>query len=357
MKKLLYITTNLQGSGGVARILSVKLNYLIRVLNYEVFVIETNKKNEEFFYDFDERITFNYIHTKNVIKYKKELKRWVNKLNPDVIVNCDNGLKGSLLSYIESSKKKLIYERHCSKNIAVSGFKEQIKLKLSNLLLQFHIKKYAYFIVLNSDEAKNWTGENIEVVPNPLWFPKQIKIKRTPNKIVTAVGRHAYEKGYGKLLNIWEDVIKNHPDWMLKIYGEKNKNVPLETMVVNKGLERNIKLFDPIDNVEKIYSEANMLLSTSISESFPLVFVEAMAYGLPVVSFEGTSGLTALVENNKNGFLIKNNDASSYIEKVNLLIENENLRHKMGDYAKNSVERKLGLVDIMERWHQLFNSI
>jgi len=357
LKTLLYITTNIQGTGGVARILSVKLNYLISTLNYRIFVIETNKKGSDFFYEFDEGIVFNYLNTKNIIKYKKQLNAWVNKIKPDVIVNCDNGFKGSLLSYFLSSKRSLIYERHCSKYIAVPGLVEQLKLKLSNLLLQFHISKYAYFIVLNADEEKNWKGENIKIIPNPLWFSKEIDSVKTHHKKVIAVGRHSHEKGYDKLINIWEVVVKNYPNWVLKIYGQKDKKIPLEVMVENRGLEKNIKFFDPVDDVDIIYGQADMLLSTSLSESFPLVFVEAMAYGLPVISFKGTSGLNALVEDNKNGFLIENNDTPSYVEKVKLLIEDESLRCKMGDYAKNSVEKKLGLVDVMQKWNQLFHSI
>ncbi len=81
-----------------------------------------------------------------------------------------------------------------------------------------------------------------------------------------------------------------------------------------------------------------------------------MAFGLPVVAFDGTSGTETLVENGVNGFLIPKNDSKSYIEKVNLLIGNEDLRSDIGENARRSVER-VDLNSIMMEWHNLFQCV
>lgn len=355
MKKLLYITTNIQGSGGVSRILSVKLNYLITVFNYQVAIIETNKNGNGFFYDFDKSISFHYINTKNIFKYNKELKSCINAINPDIIANCDNGLKGALLTYLIPKNKIIIYERHCSKYVAVPNLYARIKLKLTTILLQYHIERYTAFIVLNSHEKNNWYGSNIIVMPNPSWFLDEKTNNPKNTKVAIAVGRHDHVKAYNKLIKIWERVVKSNPDWMLKIYGEKNKDLALELLVKNLSLENNVKFMDPVNDVEKIYAEAKMLLSTSISESFPMVFLEAMAYGIPVISFEGTSGLSDLVKNGENGFLVTNHNTLGYVEKINTLILNENLRNKMGEHAKASIT-KFNIHAVMKQWDNLFNT-
>ncbi len=356
MKKLLYITTNLQNSGGVARILSVKLNYLIETFNYNISVINSNQNEDNFFYDFNTKIKFYDLNTKNLIRYKKELNEIICKVKPHIIINCDNGLKGSLLPYLIITDAALIYERHCSKNISVSSFKERFKLKLSNLLLQKSLNKYHNFIVLNDEEKKDWNDENVQVITNPLWLDVSKKKNTTDYKIVVAVGRQSYEKRYDKLIDIWKKVIDKNPNWLLRIYGEKNNQLPLDKLVLEKNLENNIQIYSPINDVEKIYSEASMLLSTSESEAFGLVLIEAMAFGRPVIAFEETSGSKTIIKNGENGFLIKSNDLKTYVQKINLLIKDKDLRFKMGENAKKSV-RKYNLINIMKQWQDLFNSI
>lgn len=356
MKQLLYITTNLQGSGGVARILSVKLNYLIEKYHYKIAVINSNQDNDDFFFDFDSRIIFYAVKSKSISTYRTQIRSCIKKVNPDIIINCDNGLKGSLIPYLIKNKIPLIYERHCSRNISVATILEKVKLIISNLFLRINSDSYNYFVILNEEEKNDWNIKNIKVLPNPLWF-SPLKLGNVGNtKIAVAVGRHSCEKRYDKLINIWQLVIKQHPDWILKIYGAKDENLSLEKIVLDKKLESNIKFYNPVKDISKIFSEASMLLSTSESESFGLVLIEAMAFGKPVVAFDGTSGTKTIIENGKNGFLVKENDIDAFVEKVNLLIGDVKLRGLMGENAKKGIET-YDLNKIMKRWHTLFKSL
>lgn len=356
MKKLLYITTNLQNSGGVARILSVKLNYLIEKYDYNISVINSNQKNNIFFYDFNGQIKFFSINTNHLFEYKKELNVLINNIEPDIIVNCDNGLKGSLLPYLINSKAPLIYERHCGKNISIETLIEKFKLMASNFILERSINKYKEFIVLNDKEKQDWDRSDIQIIPNPLWLNLKHKKKECNSKIAIAVGRHSFEKRLDRLIAIWAKVVEKHPDWGLKIYGERNKNIQLEKLVNKLNIEKNIQFNNPTNDVEKIYSEACMLLTTSVSESFGLVLIEAMAFGIPVIAFGGTSGTETLIDDGVNGFLVKQNETKTYIEKTNLLIENAMQRKQMGENARKSLE-SFNIDYIMILWHNLFQSI
>lgn len=356
MRKLLYITTHIHGEGGVSRVLSVKFDYLIKNFNYQISVIETNDTKENSFYDFNDSVAFYYFKTGNLITYKKRLNRLICSINADVIVNCDNGLKGSIMSYIVSTKTPLFYERHCCKNIAVFSVVEKMKLKLSNFLLQYHIHNYSSFVVLNDEEKQVWKGDNIVMIPNALWFVGGEQIDQNNNKVALAVGRHAHEKGYDKLIDIWEDVSKIHPDWVLKIYGKKNRKINLKTVVLRRKLDKNIKFFDSVKDVHSIYAQGSMLLSTSISESFGLSIIEAMAFGLPVIANNEALGARFIIKNNHNGFLIKDGDLSEYINKIDFLIKSKKDRVLIGDNAKKSVAR-FNIDDIMNRWNELFSSI
>lgn len=95
---------------------------------------------------------------------------------------------------------------------------------------------------------------------------------------------------------------------------------------------------------------------TSRSEGFPMVLLEAMACGLPCVAYDCPSGPRAIIEDGKNGFLVENGNIDSFVEKLEQLIEDENLRIQMGKNANESV-RKYDVETIMQQWKSLFESL
>ena len=361
MSKLLYITTNLQGSGGVARVLSVKLNYLIETYGYTIYVITTNNKSDTFFYDFNSKIVFHRIEIKNfgfahLLKYKKFLQEIVDVIKPNIIVNCDNGFKGTLLPYLLNTSAALIYERHGSRQIKTMTLIESLKKNFANLILDRSLYKYKAFIVLNEEDVKDWKADNVVVMSNPLWLSVP-KIQNTlQNKVAVAIGRHSIEKQFDVLIRIWKNVVIHYPDWILKIYGETDGNRTIEKLVKELNMENQVKLHLPVKNIEQVYSDASILLNTSSSEAFGLVIIEAMAFGLPVIAFDTATGPRTVIENEKNGMLIKNNDIQTYANKIKELIKNDTLRNAVGENAKVSVGR-FNLERIMQQWHVLFQSL
>ena len=79
--------------------------------------------------------------------------------------------------------------------------------------------------------------------------------------------------------------------------------------------------------------EASIYVLSSVFEGFPLVLIEAMSVGLPVVSYSCPTGPKDIVEDGKNGFLVPVNDEMKMAEKICTLIEDENLRKMMGKEA------------------------
>ncbi len=360
MQKLLYITTNLNDSGGVSRILSVKLNALVQDFGYEVCVINTKGSLSSMFYHFDKKIQIVSLSKSksniiNIATYRKKLNRAINNFNPDIIVNCDNGFKASILPYLVKGKKSLIYERHCSRNIKSGTKTETLKFKLSNWLFGFSIGKYNSVVVLSDYAKQEWNYNNIKVISNPLWFKQPIMQSSLNDNIAIAVGRLAYEKGYENLLKIWKIVNEKHTDWLLKIYGEGD-NSQLKKLAKALNIQNNVQFFDPIKDIEGIYLNASMLLNTSSSEAFGLTLIEAMSYGLPVISFKNTLGAKQNIVNNDNGFLIEENNLTAYANKIIWLIEN---KQEMQRVSKNAIEnvRNYDFNAIMVQWHNLFQSL
>ena len=359
--KLLYITTNIEGFGGVSRILSVKMNYLIEKFGYEIHVFNSSRNGDEFFYSFNEKIKFHHFISKQnkisaIVDYKNTLIKVLKITNPDCIVNCDNGLKGSLLPIFIGQDIPIIYERHCNRDIKGETFLDNLKLRLSNFIIDLSINKYKAFIIPNKYSYNYWKGENRHIIPNPLWFDLPSKVSTLEKKLVIAVGRCAVEKQYDVLIRIWKDVVEKHPEWILKIYGVEQCPENLKNLVKDLNVSNNIEFCKPIKTIEQVYLNASMLLNTSSSEEFGLAIMEAMAYGLPVIAFKNTLGPRTLIEDHESGFLIEKADLKTYTEKVKLLISDINLRQSIGKNARYSL-RKFNLDQTMNLWHDLFQSI
>ena len=110
--KILYISTRIDGSGGLQRSLSVRLNYLAK-LNYEINLLTTNSEKRPLYFPLDKRI--NHIDKPNVsdfFVYKKLIQTTYSDINPDLIVVTDNGLKGFLIPYFLSSLQWSQFEKN-----------------------------------------------------------------------------------------------------------------------------------------------------------------------------------------------------------------------------------------------------
>jgi len=88
-------------------------------------------------------------------------------------------------------------------------------------------------------------------------------------------------------------------------------------------------------------------------EGLPMVLLEAMACGLPIVSFDCEWGPREVILNERNGFLVPVGDYSKLASKINLLIENPQLRNEMSDEAVK-ISKKYDIAKVMLQWDEMF---
>ncbi|WP_067149397.1 glycosyltransferase family 4 protein [Pseudotamlana agarivorans] len=363
-KKLLYITNKISGSGGLERVLSIKASYLAEHYDYEVHIITLNQGDATLFYEFSNKIHFHDVTVNGVpliyfFNYKNGIQKVVNQIDPHIICVCDDGLKGFLLPKILDNPCPMVYERHVSKIILEAekenNFKNNLLTKLNYAIMDYGVKKYDAFVVLTNSNTSEWQSQNIEVISNPLsFFPTESSTLN--NKTVIAVGKHCYQKGYDRLLKIWQIVVKKHPDWVLEIYGSFSPFHDLKTLSEELNIENNIKLFPPEKNIKNKFLEASIHVLPSRFEGFGMVLIEAMSCGLPVISFDCPCGPSDIINQNEDGILIENGDINAFSDALIKLIENKELRSEFGRNAKNNVERYLP-ENIVPKWDTLFKSL
>ena len=356
MIKLLYITNGITGSGGLERVLAIKTSALAETYGYCIHILMLNEIGSKPFYLFSDKITFHNVNTRSqaipyFLDYRKGIKRVIKKIAPNIISVCDDGLKGMLFPVIFKIKIPVIYERHVSKNIN----KSFIPSFILNKIIDFGTEKFNKFIVLTEGNKKEWKCKNLLVIPNPLpFYPSQSALLL--NKTVLAVGKQSYQKNYEDLLKIWKNVIKKHPRWKLEIYGKINLALNLTEKSQKLNIENSVKFYPPNKNIENKYKEAAIYVMTSKFEGFGMVLIEAMAFGVPCVSFECPHGPADIITDTKDGYLVPNGDLELFSKRLITLIEDEELRKKMGKHARENVKVYLP-ENIIKQWDSLFKSL
>lgn len=357
--KLLYITNGINGSGGLERVLSIKASYLAEEYGYDITILSLNNTHLNPFFKFSPKLNLSSISVggnpvKYIIEYKNGLQKLVDEIEPDVISVCDDGLKGFFIPQILKTEAKIIYERHVSKLIEARGSHGFLKKRLIAAkwkLMDRLAGGFSKFIVLTEGNKREWQNlRNLTVIPNPLSFYPQ-ESSELKNKIVICVGKISYQKGQDLLVKAWEKVHEKHPQWELHLYGKKYLDF-LDT----HNLKNNIHFFPPTTQIEKKYLESSVYVMSSRFEGFGMVLIEAMACGVPCVSFDCEYGPADIISNNRDGILVPKENVTELASKLMMLIENNELRLKFGKQAKRSVQR-FEVQAIAQRWDQLFKEL
>lgn len=362
--KVLYITNGITGAGGLERVLSIKASYLAENYNYEVHILTLNEIGRDPFYEFSPQVVLHSIQAGgNPINYFKEyltgIKRIVKQVRPDVLSVCDDGLKGFFLPLLLGKPCPLIYERHVSKEIEMRHdfplFK-RIAIQAKWKVMEYLASDFNKFVVLTEGNTNEWsTLRNLEVISNPLSFYPE-NSSALDHKKVIVVGRQAYQKGYDLLLSAWKKVIDERPDWQLEIYGKKDANQNLESLADALGITKNVCFLNPEKNIEQKYLESSIYVMSSRFEGFGVVLIEAMACGVPCVSFNCNYGPSDIIHNEVDGCLVENGNIDALASTILKLIKDENLRKTMGIKAKENVKRYLPLT-IVKQWDELFKGL
>jgi len=353
--KLLYIVPKIKNAGGVARVLSVKANYFVEQFNYEVHILSQNEEKKLSFYDFNaEIVSHNMILKGNAFQFLKSYKNQINKaiqeVKPDVILIADNGLKAFVFPFIIKTKIPIVFEIHGSKFIEEKSQKTDfISKSIQKLKYQFKdfgARKFTNIVALSEESLKEWKVKSGIVIPNPSWI-KTEKLASLKNKKVIAIARNSYEKGLDRLLLIWKEITKKHPDWTLDVYTDDFQSLEKT---------QNVNYFPFVKNIEEKYLKASIYLMTSRSEGFPMVLLEAMSFGIPCIAYDCPIGPRTIITNAENGFLVPDNNFEMYVEKLSFLIENEVARLKFGQNAKEASEQ-FSIEKIMGKWKVFLESL
>ena len=346
--KLVYLTPALYMAGGVERVLTLKANYFAEHFGYDVTIILTEGKGKSPFYPLSDRIKvvnldigfeqlWNcsflkkiFVYLKKQRQYKKALTAELMKLCPDITVSLLRREINFLIGIKDGSKKigELHVNRLNYRNFEANdtNFIKQLfaKLWMSSLVKQ--LKRLDRFVVLTEEDKLAWPElKNVSVIPDPLSFVPTAQSTLGVKRVI-AVGRYVYQKGFDLLLQAWAKIECKCPDWMLVVYGDGDKT-PYEQMMQNLGIDASRCLLNgPTTDIQREYVNSSLFVFTSRFEGFGMVLVEAMACGLPVVSFACPCGPKDIVRDGEDGFLVENGNIDELVQQLMKLMVDHRLR-------------------------------
>lgn len=375
--KLLYCIRAIYNPGGMERVLLNKVSYLVEKLNWEVIIVTTDQKGLPTFYPFPEKvrmidlgIDYSDDNDKGVIskitgylrrrrKHKQALTELLIKEKADIVVSLYPS-ESSFIPDIKDGSRKVL-ELHFCKFFRLQygrngllGLIDHWRTRQDEKI----VRRFDKFVVLTHEDREYWGDlPNIEVIPNAAMFVAD-RYSDVYNKRVIAVGRLDYQKGFDRLINSWEIVRKSgrFSDWHLDIFGQGEWKEMLQQMIDEKGLEDSVCINKPTKNIGNEYAGSSMLVMSSNYEGFPMVMIEAMACGLPVVSYDFKCGPKDIIDNGRNGLLVREGDIDGLANAMMELMGDETLRQRMSVNAKKVVDT-YSEDNVMKQWLDLFASL
>ena len=369
--RILYVTDALAVWGGIERVLSDKMNYLVQEYGYEVFVATADQGGNPIPFPLDERIIvrdlnirfhqqYQFRGIKRFLKfrelerlYRNRLSSFISEINPDVISCIRDSCAGAVLDL--KSSVPVIFESHAMYK-DVEFEKSTIIHRFMIYLDRFKFRKLSKLVTLTQGDANDWKRacKRICVIPNVVHLNKSGRYSQCKAKRAIFAGRFDLQKDLGALVKVWTLVQERHPDWFLDVYGNGELKPYYEKVVAEKELCINIH--PAVSDILDKFIDSSMLLMTSLYEPFGLVLVEAMSCGLPVVAFNCPYGPADIINDGTDGYLVESGDIKAYVDRVCQLMESDDLRQRMGKAAILSAQRYKSET-IMPQWEYLFTHL
>ncbi len=283
-----------------------------------------------------------------------QLRRTLKASQPDAIISFMD--KQNVLTILAALGLKI--------PVIVSEHTEPSYARLSHIWQI--LRKWAYpqaaSVVVLTESAARYFSSGVQaktrIIPNPVSLPNLPK-RGKPNaeeKTLIAMGRLIPLKGFDLLVKAFARVAALHPEWSLTIWGEGPERPQLEGLISALGLTDQVRLpgftARPLEQMRR----ADLFVLSSRYEGFPTVLWEAMACGLPVISFDCPSGPGAIIRHGLDGMLVHPEDSEALALALDWLMSNQAERERLAAHAPEVLER-FSPEKIMGKWEKLLQDV
>lgn len=343
---------------------------------WEVVVVTTDQQGRAPFYEFPAQVRMvdlgiNYSLDKELPLYRRipsylrkrrlhrrRLTYLLMRERPDLTVSLYPS-ESSFIPAIKDGSKKIL-ELHFNRFFrlqygrkGLTGLIDRLRSRQDEKIA----RSFDSFVVLTEEDKGYWGNmPNISVIANAV--PAMTMRSDCKAKRVIAVGRLDYQKGFDRLVRIWE-IVKRDPiakDWILDIYGQGEWHEMLLAMIAERGLQDSLHINKPTDKIEYEYAHSSIIAMTSYYEGFGMVLVEAMSCGVPAIAFDCKCGPRDIIEDGVSGRIVADGDIAGFAEALLGVMRDDERRAAMGARA-TEVRVRYSEAAVMRRWLALFDDL
>mgnify|MGYP000330920789 FL=1 len=374
--KIVYCTHSVYCPGGMERVLLNKVRWIRENTPWQVIIVTTDQEGRKPFYDFPEGVRIvdlginysrgnslspfgkitDYFHRRKL--HRRRLTDFLMQERPDLTITLYPS-EASFVPDIKDGSKKIL-EFHYSKNFRLQynrkgllGLADKWRTKADEKL----VRRFDRFVVLTNQDARDWGNiPNMSVIPNAA-IPLSSEHSDCLSRRVIAVGRLDYQKGFDRLIKAWRLVMdKGLTDWHLDIFGQGEWKDYLNNIIHENNLGNCVTVNAPVSDIAAQYTSSSLLAMSSNYEGFPMVMIEAMSCGLPVVTFDYKCGPRDIITPEVNGLIVPNGDIQAFADALARVMTDTEMRSRMGREALRVTER-YSLDSVMKSWNNLFEKL
>lgn len=363
--KVIFIVPNLQFGGSETVVLKL-VKYLKAKNDVEIICVNDG----DGFFQSKSPVNVNSIYSvskikkisyfKIVYKIAKIVKKY-NKTSRVVLLGFGEVpiIACSIIKLLQMKNTKVI---SCVRNVESRHFSQNglnLKSRIKMYVFSYLIKK-SDLITVNADISKKDLIENfnirnkIQVIYNPISGKiqeKTIKNEKSKPIRILNVGRLEKQKGQSDLVSLSALLEKKSIEHVIDIYGSGSLENQLKFQA--KGSNAKVCIHDFTKDISSVYKNSDLFILTSYWEGMPNVLLEAMSYGLPVISYDCPSGPREITLNGKYGTIVQTGDLEALCLSVQLVVES------YCKYSKLSLERAedFDIANIGPSWQEVIQSV
>lgn len=293
----------------------------------------------------------------------KIIKKILDKSPPDIIHS--HRYKENFLAYLTSRSIhgiKLIGTQHGMPE--VYGGNYTLKQRLIKKCNFFGLSLFFNRTVAVSEDIQKafikqfgFKESKISMIHNGIEIPDFTPERGNEETfVVGSAGRLCPVKEYPFMIEIAKVVKEKTKNIKFHLAGEGPERSKLQALIQKYRLKETFVLQGHIDNMPPFYRSLDLYLNTSVHEGIPMSILEAMAHGIPVVAPD-VGGISEVVDNGEDGYLIEKRDPKAFAEKCFLLYKNKQLRRGMARAAREKIVKSFSVENMAAQYHELYLNV
>jgi GalNAc-alpha-(1->4)-GalNAc-alpha-(1->3)-diNAcBac-PP-undecaprenol alpha-1,4-N-acetyl-D-galactosaminyltransferase len=285
----------------------------------------------------------------------KAMRRSVLIERPDLVISFIDTTNVSVLAALAGTRVPVVVS-------------ERVDPRFHSLSIRWRLLRWLLYptaarVVLLAEASTVWARRFFPrwkylSLPNPVHGrPRMLAAPRPAGrKRIVAAGRLHRQKGFDLLVDAFASVAAQFNEWDLVVCGDGPERGALEEQVECRGLSGRVALPGSLDDISAAFMQSDLFVFSSRYEGFGMALAEAMAAGLPVISFDCPSGPAVLIRDGVDGVLVPPEDVGALASAMRRLMGDPQERHRLAARAPEVSER-FSPERIFGEWDRLIRDV